>query len=162
MSWLGEAIVGGVATEALGPVPTALLFARRPHSDSGFAKRILVASDGLEDSEKLVARACQVAEAQHADVVLLHAIDGERRMHTDRVREQARTIEAASGCSCEVRIQEGPTWDVISSAAEEARASLIIMGTRRLSGIRAIGSVSRRVVHDASCSVLLIPPDGRG
>ena len=162
MSRLGEAIVGGVATEALGPVPTALLFARRPRSDAGFAKRILVASDGMEDSEGLVARAGELARAQHADVQLLHVIDGDARVQTDRVREQARRIEAASGCACEIRIQEGPTSDVIVQSADESGVSLVVMGTRRLSGIRAIGSVSRRVVHDASCSVLLIPPDGRG
>ena len=162
MSWLGEAIVGGVATEALGPVPTALLFARRSPSEAGFAKRILVASDGLEDSERLVGLSSQLAQAQQADVVLLHAIDGESRAQTDRVREQARALETASGCSCEVRIQDGQPWDAIARTAEDAGVSLIVMGTRRLSGIRAIGSVSRRVVHDAPCSVLLIPPDGRG
>ncbi len=113
-------------------------------------------------AEKLVSIAGRVAYDQQADVLLLHVIDGDARAHTDRVREQARRIEAASGCSCEVRIQEGATGGVIANAAAEAGVSLVLMGTRRLSGIRAIGSVSRRVVHEAQCSVLLIPPDGRG
>jgi hypothetical protein len=33
------------------------------------------------------------------------------------------------------------------------------MGSRGLHGLRANGSVSRRVVHEARCSVLLIPPE---
>jgi nucleotide-binding universal stress UspA family protein len=33
------------------------------------------------------------------------------------------------------------------------------MGSRRLEGLRAMGSVSRRVVHQAHCSVLLVPPE---
>jgi nucleotide-binding universal stress UspA family protein len=35
----------------------------------------------------------------------------------------------------------------------------VMMGSRRLGGLRAIGSVSRRVAHDAPCSVLLVPPE---
>ena len=35
----------------------------------------------------------------------------------------------------------------------------MVMGSRRLGGLKAIGSVSRRVAHDAHCSVLLVPPE---
>jgi nucleotide-binding universal stress UspA family protein len=33
------------------------------------------------------------------------------------------------------------------------------MGSRRLEGLKALGSVSRRVVHEAHCSVMLMPPE---
>ena len=58
-----------------------------------------------------------------------------------------------------MRARKGTAWDVITEQAKEADVSLVVMGTRRLAGVRAIGSVSRRVVHEAACSVLLIPPD---
>jgi nucleotide-binding universal stress UspA family protein len=48
---------------------------------------------------------------------------------------------------------------VITEGARDAQAHLIVMGSRRLHGPRAIGSVSRRVVHRAESSVLLIPPE---
>ena len=47
---------------------------------------------------------------------------------------------------------------MILDAAEHTDAALVVMGSRRLSGVHAFGSVSRRVVHDAPCSVLVIPP----
>jgi nucleotide-binding universal stress UspA family protein len=37
--------------------------------------------------------------------------------------------------------------------------SLIVAGCRRREGLKAIGSVSREVVHEAGCSVLLLPPE---
>ena len=48
---------------------------------------------------------------------------------------------------------------MIKSAAAKGEASLIVMGSRRLDGLRAMGSVSRRVVHQAKSSVLLVPPE---
>ena len=45
--------------------------------------------------------------------------------------------------------------------AEEAareHASLIIVGSRALSGVRALASTSERVAHEAPCSVLVLRP----
>jgi nucleotide-binding universal stress UspA family protein len=47
---------------------------------------------------------------------------------------------------------------MIVETASTVGASLIVMGSRRLRGLRVIGSVSRRIVHQGHCSVLLIPP----
>jgi nucleotide-binding universal stress UspA family protein len=58
-----------------------------------------------------------------------------------------------------VVIKSGRAAAVIVSAAAAARASLVVMGSRRLDGLRAMGSVSRRVAHQARCSVLLVPPE---
>jgi nucleotide-binding universal stress UspA family protein len=55
-------------------------------------------------------------------------------------------------------IEPGKAWDVILDAAERTKAALVVIGSRRLNGLHAFGSVSRRVVHDAHCSVLVIPP----
>jgi nucleotide-binding universal stress UspA family protein len=52
----------------------------------------------------------------------------------------------------------GEAQDVIVNAAKSSKAAVVVIGSRRLRGLRAFGSVSRRVVHDASCSVLLLPP----
>ena len=37
-----------------------------------------------------------------------------------------------------------------------------VVGSRGRTGARALGSVSRRVVHEAGCSVLTVPPDSGG
>ena len=56
-------------------------------------------------------------------------------------------------------LEPGRAADVIKSAAAAAGASVVVMGSRGLDGLRAMGSVSRRVVHQARCSVLLVPPE---
>jgi len=61
--------------------------------------------------------------------------------------------------STEVVVKSGRAGPVIVSAATAGDASLVAMGSRRLEGLRAMGSVSRRVVHQARCSVLLVPPE---
>jgi nucleotide-binding universal stress UspA family protein len=47
---------------------------------------------------------------------------------------------------------------IVETAARED-ASLVVIGSRRLEGVRALGSVSERVVHDAPCSVLVMRPE---
>jgi nucleotide-binding universal stress UspA family protein len=57
------------------------------------------------------------------------------------------------------RLDTGSPRTVILETARAAGAWLVVMSSRRLHGLRAIGSVSRRVVHGGDCSVLLIPPE---
>ena len=45
----------------------------------------------------------------------------------------------------------------VVALVEAARdADLLIVGSRGLHGLKALGSVSERVAHDASCSVLVV------
>jgi nucleotide-binding universal stress UspA family protein len=64
------------------------------------------------------------------------------------LRAEARTAEAVD-----------PVWDTIIRAADEAGASLIVLGSRGLRGLRSLmlGSVSHQVVHNAHQAVLIIP-----
>jgi nucleotide-binding universal stress UspA family protein len=100
-------------------------------------------------------------------VTLVHALGRESPIKRGRVREQERALQEqeqtlarsrASGTS-ELRVEPGRAAKVLVSAANAADASLVIMGSRRLDGLRAMGSVSRRVAHQARCSVLLVPPE---
>jgi nucleotide-binding universal stress UspA family protein len=45
----------------------------------------------------------------------------------------------------------------VAALLERAReAALVVVGSRSLHGLRALGSVSERVAHRASCSVLVV------
>jgi nucleotide-binding universal stress UspA family protein len=74
-----------------------------------------------------------------------------------RIQAQARALELTSGAG-KACIESGKASDVILNAAKSTKAAIVVIGSRRLGGLRALGSVSRRVAHDAPCSVLLLPP----
>jgi len=161
-SWFGGMFTGGVAVTAEGSFTTPLLLARSMLTEHDSARRILVASDGLEGSDELVELAGRLARAQGASLILLHATgleSGPHRHHTrERIEEQVRRLKlAVEGASD--RLEAGSARNVIVETAGAIEASLVVMSSRRLHGLRAIGSVSRRVVHHGPCSVLLMPPE---
>lgn len=158
-SWFGGMFVGGVAVEAEGSLGTPLLVARATVGRMRFSDPIVVASDGLEGSDELVELTGRLARAQDASVVLVHALGAESQAHPHRIKQQARRLQDATGGRCEVRVEPGAPRNVIVDTAKAANASLIVMSSRRLHGLGVIGSVSRRVVHQGHCSVLLMPPE---
>jgi nucleotide-binding universal stress UspA family protein len=159
-SWLGGKFVDGVAVAALGSFTTPLLLSRSvPTGEHRFAQRILVASDGLDGSDQLVDLVGRLALVHGASVILLHATGVESRARPHRIQAQARSLEDALDGACEVRIEVGSAAEAIVQVGKDAEASLVVMGSRRLEGLKALGSVSRRVVHEAHCSVMLMPPE---
>lgn len=156
--WLGAIFRKGVAVTAESSFTTPLLVARST-SPGEFARRILIASDGLPDSDALVEFAAGFARGQGASVVLLHAIGLESKTRRRRVEEQASRLQLVVGGASEVRLEKGSARSMIVETASAVDASLIVMSSRRLKGLRVIGSVSRRVVHEGDCSVLLMPPE---
>jgi nucleotide-binding universal stress UspA family protein len=165
-TWLRGLFVASVGDTALGSLVTPLLVARPTPAGQRFGDRILVASDCLEGSDELVELAGQLARAHGSSVILLHATGHEPHIRRDGVEEKARRLQEQShslqrrlGEASGVRRARGRAHDVIVEAAKSLEASLVLVGTRRLDGLRAVGSVSRRVAHEAHCSVLLVPPE---
>ena len=158
-SWLGGMFIASVGDTALGSFTTPLLVTRATPTEGHLDDRILVATDGREGSDQLVELGRRLAQARAANMMLLHATGYESHARRDRVEEQGRRLELAAPGMSEVRVERGHAHDVIVAAAESVGASLVVMGSRRLDGLRAIGSVSRRVVHEAHCSVLVVSPE---
>jgi len=159
MSRFAHLLLGGVATEAAHELPCSLLIARRPAQGHRFDERILVASDAGERSDGLVAFAGELARARGASVLLLHAAGAESAHHPTRIAAQAERLRAALGEEPTVEVAPGRAHSAIVEAAAAQGVSLIVMASRRVSGVRALGSVSERVVHDAPCSVLVLRPE---
>jgi nucleotide-binding universal stress UspA family protein len=156
----------GVGDKAIGGFSNSLLVARPLAGDRRLGDRIVVASDGLEASNALVDLAGRLAHPHGSNVTLVHAVGreplkGGRLLEQERtLEEQEKTLARASGPgTSELLIKPGRAAAVIVSAAVTAGASLVVTGSRRLNGLRAMGSVSRRVAHQAPCSVLLMPPE---
>jgi nucleotide-binding universal stress UspA family protein len=158
-SWLAGKLTDGVTAAAIKELKTPLLACRRlTPGEQRFAERILVASDGLEGSDQLIELAGHLARECDGSVVLLHVTGVESRVAFHTIESQTRRLGDLIKDSSDVRVEVGDAAEAIVLAADEADASLILMGSRRLKGLRAIGSVSRRVVREAHCSVLLLPP----
>lgn len=154
----GSLLMDSVSTAAQELLQTALLVAR-PQPD-GAARHVLVASDGLEDSEGLVELGAELARGQGASATLVHVLGAEQRLHPHRIERQAGQLESLlRERTGKPRIELGVAREVIVAVARDLRASLILMSSRRLGGLRSLGSVSRPVVAHAPCSVLLIAPE---
>src|ERR1039458_6520731 len=151
--------IAGVADTALGSFTTPLLAARSTARDHEFGHRIVVGSDGRDGSDQLVELARRLAQARGAEMMLVHAAGHESRARLERVEEQGRRLALTAAGTIEVRVERGHAHEVIVGAADSLGASMLVMGSRRLDGLRSLGSVSRRVVHEAPCSVLLVPPE---
>jgi len=156
-SWFESMFSGGVVASAERRLMTPLLIARSSRQRD--KPRILVASDGLGESDRLVELAGSLARAQGAEVMLVHATGSGSASRRRRVAEQAHRLELAHGDASEFHLAAGSARTAIVEQAHALDASLVLMSSRRLRGVREIGSVSRRVVHEGPCSVLLVPPE---
>jgi nucleotide-binding universal stress UspA family protein len=160
-SLLTGAFVKGVGETALDAFTTPLLIARAAAPPDSFARRILVASDGMDGSDELVEMAGRLARARGAELTLLHARGSGSSARSHRIEEQSRRLGREVEGPVELRMGPGTAHTMIVDSAAELGASLVVMGSRRLAGLRALGSVSRRVAHHGHCSVLLVPPLSR-
>lgn len=159
-SMLGAMLVDSVTHSVESSSPVPLLAARElAEGTDRFAARIVVASDGLDGSDELVALVGRLAREHSARVTLLHAVGVESRARPHRISEQVRSLDATLRATSDVRVEAGDAPGAILQAARDTSASLIVMGSRGLTGLQAVGSVSRHVLHEAHCSVLLMPPD---
>jgi len=163
MSRHAHLLIGGVATQAAHLLPATLLVARRPPAKAAFGERIIVANDALESSDALLSFAIRLARLRKATLVMLHAASAEYRFHPTRIARQSESLGQALGERSRTYVVPGRVKKVIVETAAREDASLVVIGSRRVGGVRALGSVSERVVHEAPCSVLVMrPEDYRG
>jgi nucleotide-binding universal stress UspA family protein len=86
--------------------------------------------------------------------------------HAELVLRNAKRIATKLGVPASTVVDPGsPPVEVILERATEhdlfaiGAPAVSWLGSRRVGGLHALGSVSRRVVHDAPCSVLVVPPE---
>ena len=159
MSRHAHLLIGGVATQAAHLLPASLLVGRRPPAKAAFGERIIVANDALESSDALLSFAIRLARLRKATLVMLHAASAEYRFHPTRIARQSESLGQALGERSRTYVVPGRVKKVIVETAAREDASLIVIGSRSVGGVRALGSVSERVVHEAPCSVLVVRPE---
>ena len=133
-------VMGSVATEVIHKAPCSVLVARK-RSDA-FPHKIVVGIDGSPQSLAAYAVAKDLAERFETELVPVRAKGGKQ---VDHFREEL------------------PDEPVTALVAASADADLLVVGSRGLHGVKALGSVSERVAHQARCSVLIVrEPSPRG
>jgi nucleotide-binding universal stress UspA family protein len=153
----GGAFLGSAASTLLHRAPVSVLVARRPPVGATFPGPVVVGDDGSERAGGAVRLAADLAARHGTDVVLVHAgdPDGEARRAQ---AEHAVLVRSATGSEPVVITSDLPAHRAIVDAAAYVPAALVVVGARGVTGVRALGSVSERVAHEAPCSVLVVRP----
>jgi nucleotide-binding universal stress UspA family protein len=140
---LQEIVLGGVAGELLHLAPCAVLVARPVPDTTAFPREIVVGVDGSDQAERAFEVARDLATRRHSKLrpVVAH---GGKRVNLAQVTRRHPHAEDLAGA---------PVQALVEAAS---CADLLVVGSRGLHGIRALGSVSERVAHEADCSVLVV------
>jgi len=155
-------VVGSTASEAAHQTKHPLLIAREPPGSGGVIKDLLLASDGSPRSWAPARTAARIAVAFDSNLEIVHVVDGTHPEHHRTLEAQVAEIQKKMGKAPALTELTGRAIDAIIEIAEEKGSSLIVCGRRGQRGIKALGSVSERVVHRAGCSVLVVPQDEGG
>jgi nucleotide-binding universal stress UspA family protein len=135
--------IGSVATTMLHQAPCSVLIARAPVGSQPFPRSIVVGVDGSPQAVAALAAARELSERLEAPLTVVAAA-GEKSVDLDAVRELGVAAEEDRG------------KPVPSLVERSKKADLLVVGSRGLHGLKALGSVSERVAHQAGCSVLVI------
>jgi nucleotide-binding universal stress UspA family protein len=135
-------VEGDVATEIVHRAPCSVLVARP--ADTEFPRRLLVGVDGSIESAAACAAARYLSERFGAELRVLVAWGGKG------VNERLAAVitdgeHEDSG--------DHPAQALVTAATS---ADLVVVGSRGLHGMRALGSVAERVAHSAACSTLIV------
>jgi nucleotide-binding universal stress UspA family protein len=153
----GGIMVGSAASAALHRSPVPVLVARRPPDGVAFPSRILLASDGTPTSDAAAELTARIAARHGSHVAIVGARDGAAPFRPG-LAEHATRIMEATGTEPVMLDEPGPPHGGVTKAAHDFRASLVITGSRGLTGVSALRSVSERIAHAAPCSVLVVRP----
>lgn len=132
---------------------------------------IVVAVDGSPKSEKTIAIGADLARRYGSTVTVVHVREYERYEGSDvdlgppvPAEELVNAVlatfrEAGVEARGEIRrVSSGSTPERIVEVARESNADLIVMGSRGMTELKSLllGGVANKVVHHATCPVLLV------
>jgi nucleotide-binding universal stress UspA family protein len=144
--------LGAVSTYLLHEAPCSVVIARGTIERDRWPRRIAVGVDGSDDAS-LAMEAARELSSRFGSVV--RAVVATKDSHVD--------VEAARRIAPECEQHEAGALEVLNVQSETS--DLVIVGSRGLRGLRALGSLSERLAHEARCSVLVVrktdPSSGR-
>ena len=147
---------------------------------------ILVPHGGTVAGDEALKHATHIAKASSSKIIILHIIeeishpltfalaeserekllssinDANESIRQDMEKEMQKKVESCKkeGIPVEIRVVSGNAAELIVDLVNEQKIDLIVMAKRRkLKGVKkllTLGSVSRKVVENVSCPVMLV------
>jgi nucleotide-binding universal stress UspA family protein len=139
--------LGSVTTQLLHEAPCSVLVARAPRDVASWPRSIVVGVDGSAGSAAALAAARALATRTDATLRAV-AAKNEPQIELEVARQLAPELE-------ELDDRVLPALHELSEDAD-----LLVVGSRGLRGIRALGSVGERIAHEAVSSVLVVRGSG--
>ena len=136
-------------------------------------KKILVATDFSERSDRAVRRATLLANKTDASILLVHVVDDDqpaqaiesaREVAAQLLREQTKTLNDMDGVASNARVIVAAPSVGIVQVAEEIAPDLLVIGQSRRQPLRDsfVGTTAERIIRSVPCPVLMAkaPPVG--
>lgn len=154
---LARALLGSTAAKVIGHAGCNVLVVPRGARFSG--KGILLAVDGSRHSDAAASTVARLVGLCRAPVTAVcAAIDARLGDDARAIAEQAKDWLAKAGVIATAEMRVGAADAVITDAAKDRSADLIVMGSHGRSGLDRllVGSVSERVIGRATCPVMVV------
>jgi len=139
-------VTGDVSTFLLHEAPCSVLIARPPAGHARWPRSVVVGLDGSDESASALIAARELELRFGSTIRTVIARGGDPFFACARLTDP--TVEE----------HDGDPIDVLTRLSKDT--DLVVVGSRGLRGLRALGSVSERVAHQACSSVLVVR--GRG
>ena len=137
-------------------------------------KKILVATDFSERSDRALRRATLLARQFEAQLHVVHVVDddqpsrvvdAEQDQASALLRQLASTLRDVDGVDCETRVILAQPFAGIIGTVEELAPDLLVIGPHRRQILRDIfiGTTAERTIRSVPCPVLMVnaTPVGR-
>jgi nucleotide-binding universal stress UspA family protein len=129
-------------------------------------KKILVATDFSERSDRAIRRATLLAREFAAPVTMVHSIDddqpqplidNEREIAEKLLGEQVRSLREIDGVKCDFEVILGDPFEGITAAAGAASPDILVIGPHRRQALKDVftGTTAERTIRVSGTPVLM-------
>lgn len=165
-------ILGSVTAKVLHdaecPVWTGVHMENAPRLDDIGVRRIACAIDLVNDNDKLIRFATELADEYGAELVFCYAVPGSeampervldrelRRHLVAQAREQMEALVAGLSVEATFVLETGEVARAVDSAAQSVNADLLVIGRSHHSGLGRLRTHSYSIIRESPCPVLSI------
>jgi len=129
-------------------------------------RKIVVATDFSERSDRAIRRATLLAKDIGASLLLVHVVDddqprrlvkAEQKIATDLLSEQSGSIRDVDGLECDFSVVLGEAFEGVGQIAESIDADLVVIGPHRREALKDvfIGTPAERTIRKSRLPVLM-------